>query len=125
MADDSTGLHVIPAASLRRRAPGEPRTDQAKLEREFRTVSTFVEVWCRTHHAPPGGAPCAECGDLLTYVRVRLEKCPYDPKPKCKACPTHCYKPDQRARVREIMRYSGMYFVKRGRLDWLVKYFMS
>ena len=28
-----------------------------------------------------------------------------------------------RKRVREIMKYSGMHFVKRGSVDWLVKYF--
>jgi len=26
--------------------------------------------------------------------------------------------------MREIMRFSGLYFVRRGRLDWLVKYFL-
>jgi hypothetical protein len=28
-----------------------------------------------------------------------------------------------RAKVSEIMKYSDMHFVKRGRVDWLVKYF--
>lgn len=94
-----------------------------KIEREMEIIEKFVSVWCRAHHKG-ADAPCAECRDLVAYARARLEKCPYDPKPKCKDCATHCYKPEPRARMREIMRYSGMHFVKRGRIDWLVKYFM-
>jgi len=47
-----------------------------------------------------------------------------DPKPACKACPAHCYKPEMRARIRGVMRHSGMRAVLRGRLDWLFRYFM-
>jgi hypothetical protein len=97
---------------------------EKKHDREFETLTKFVEVYCRDHHGTDGKTPCAECADLLSYARVRLDKCPYDPKPKCKDCKTHCYKPQYRARVKEVMRYSGMYFVKHGRIDWLVKYFM-
>jgi hypothetical protein len=61
----------------------------------------------------------------VEYARDRLIACPYDPKPKCKHCPTHCYKPAMRRRVREVMQFGGMHFVKRGRLDWLVKYFLT
>ena len=32
--------------------------------------------------------------------------------------------PEYRAKIKEVMRFSGIYFVKRGRLDWLVRYFM-
>jgi len=45
------------------------------------------------------------------------------PKPKCKDCPVHCYKIEYRRRIKEVMRFSGIYFVKRGRVDWLIKYF--
>lgn len=68
---------------------------------------------------------CAECAALLKYARGRLLACPYDPKPTCRNCPTHCYQPRMRRRIRAIMRFSGLYYVKRGRLDWLVKYFLS
>ncbi|MCE5269917.1 nitrous oxide-stimulated promoter family protein [bacterium] len=95
-------------------------------EREFETLKKFVTVYCENHHSrAEGEAVCGDCGELLEYARGRLGKCPYDPKPKCKDCPTHCYNPRYRQRVREVMKFSGMYFVKRGRVDWLVKYFMS
>ncbi|NOR49648.1 MAG: hypothetical protein GQ530_01275, partial [Desulfuromonadales bacterium] len=38
-------------------------------------------------------------------------------------CPVHCYAPEQREKVREIMRFSGQYLIKRGRLDLLWHYF--
>lgn len=93
-------------------------------ERERIVLERFIEVYCRAHHERADDRLCPECRDLLQYALKRLEKCPYDPKPKCKACPTHCYKPAYRSRIKEVMRFSGMHFVKRGRIDWLMRYFM-
>ena len=91
---------------------------------EEKVLRRFISVYCRARHGTKGEPLCAACGDLLAYALNRLERCPFDPKPRCKACPTHCYRRDYRAGIREVMRFSGMYFVKRGRLDWLVRYFM-
>jgi len=91
--------------------------------KELRIVERFIEVYCSAHHGTTSGELCGECSDLLEYARERLAKCPHDPKPKCKNCKTHCYSPEYRRKIREVMRYSGMYFVKRGRLDWIVKYY--
>ena len=99
--------------------------DPGKVEKDSEVLTAFVEVYCREHHGTNGSGSCAECRELLDYARGRLERCPMDPKPKCKDCPVHCYKPAARAKVREVMRYSGMHFVKRGRVDWLVKYFLT
>lgn len=95
-----------------------------EVEAHFDILKQFTEIYCRDHHGSPKGQLCQECRELLLYAKGRLERCPYDPKPACKDCPTHCYKREMRDRVRRIMRYSGIYFVKRGRLDWLVKYFL-
>ena len=92
-------------------------------EKEFAILKKFVEVYCSHHHETDGESLCGECSELVAYGRQRLEKCPYDPKPKCKDCETHCYRPKYRQEVKDIMKYSGMYFVKRGRIDWLVRYF--
>ncbi|MBU0518176.1 nitrous oxide-stimulated promoter family protein [bacterium] len=56
---------------------------------------------------------------MLDYAILRLKRCHYHPKPPCKQCPTHCYKPDMRQRIKEVMKFSGMYYVRRGRMDWL------
>ncbi|MBI1387033.1 MAG: nitrous oxide-stimulated promoter family protein [bacterium] len=105
----------------RRKGPADPAV--VKLNQDV--LTTFVEVYCWKNHRRERGDLCPQCDDLLRYACQRVERCPYDPKPKCKTCPTHCYKPDYRSRMKEVMRYSGMYFVKRGRIDWLIKYFFS
>ena len=43
--------------------------------------------------------------------------------PMCKKCETHCYAPGYRERIREVMRFSGLYMVKHGRLDLMFHYF--
>jgi hypothetical protein len=35
----------------------------------------------------------------------------------------HCYQPGHREKVRAIMRFSGPYLIRRGRLDLLWHYF--
>jgi hypothetical protein len=98
---------------------------EALVERDLLILRRFTRVYCARHHHPSRGRLCVECSALLDYARGRLAACPYDPKPRCKHCQTHCYKPEMRSRIRAIMRYSGMYYVARGRLDWMLKYFIS
>jgi hypothetical protein len=98
---------------------------EKKTGREAKVLNTFISVFCRARHGGDGKALCVDCRELLAYALKRLDRCPYDPKPRCKACPSHCYRSDYRAKIREVMRFSGTYFVKRGRLDWLVRYFMT
>lgn len=99
-------------------------TTTRSIDKDLGVARRFIEVYCAAHHDTGEGALCSECADLLAYVERRLERCPYDPKPKCKDCRTHCYKPEYRQRIKEVMRFSGMHFVKRGRVDWLIKYFL-
>ena len=49
-------------------------------------------------------------------------KCSHDPKPMCKKCETQCYHGEYKAKIREVMKFSGMYLVKHGRLDMLYHY---
>jgi hypothetical protein len=97
-----------------------PRSD---VERDVEVVKAFIHVYCRRKHGVKVGDLCGECAGLSEYAVMRLEKCPYDPKPKCKDCKTHCYRAEERKRIQEIMRLAGMHFVKRGRVYWLWKYF--
>ncbi len=96
-----------------------------ETSREASVLERFVEVYCRQHHGTGRGELCNDCVALLAYAFERLDRCPLDPKPRCKACPVHCYEPRHRQKIREVMRFSGTYFVKRGRLDWLVRYFLT
>jgi hypothetical protein len=93
------------------------------IERDLEVLAKFIRVYCRENHGTGERGLCEECSSLWDYARMRLEKCPYDPKPKCKDCTTHCYRPEPRKKIQEIMRFSGIHFVKRGRVDWLWKYF--
>jgi hypothetical protein len=94
------------------------------IEKDKVILQRFIFVYCREKHRPPEGQMCESCKELWEYAFSRLEKCPFDPKPKRKDCKVHCYKDDYRQRIRGVMKFSGMYFAKRGRLDWLVKYFL-
>ena len=111
-----------------------------KDRKDLRVLVTFTAVYCRHHHdAETDGVDigsesceplatgqyqvCAECREFLSYAIARRINCPLDPKPVCKHCPVHCYKPDYRQQVKDIMRFSGKYLLLRGRLDLLWHYF--
>jgi hypothetical protein len=108
----------------RLRRPATAQRRGLSLARELRVLNSFIGVYCCAQHGAQPSGLCPECAGLLDYAAGRLKRCPYDPKPKCKRCPTHCYAPAQRERMRQVMRFSGMWYIKRGRLDWLVRYFL-
>lgn len=85
-------------------------------------LEEFVGLYCGGQHHSSNGELCADCRDLLDYAMQRLERCPQDPKPACKHCEIHCYKPAYREKVREVMRYSGKRLILRGRFDLLWHY---
>ena len=74
---------------------------------EARTIAAMVRIYCRAHHGEKTRL-CAECAGLLEYAEERIERCPFGAeKPVCNQCTVHCYKPEMRERVREVMRYAG------------------
>ncbi|MGC8874195.1 MAG: nitrous oxide-stimulated promoter family protein [Chloroflexia bacterium] len=80
---------------------------QGRLAREEKTVSAMIRLFCRTHHGAAEGL-CAQCAALLAYARKRLARCPFGTaKPNCAKCPIHCYRPQERERIRALMRYAG------------------
>lgn len=79
-----------------------------RLSRERKTLEAMIRIRCRDIHKPEGSGLCGECRDLLGYAEGRLAKCPFgEGKPTCARCPVHCYRPEMRERVREVMRYAG------------------
>ena len=112
-----------------------------KKSKDLRVLSTFVAIFCRENHRAETKATfpikddrllkvlgnknpvlCHGCQKLLSHGTDKLLLCPYDPKPMCKKCETHCYASGYREKIREVMRFSGLYLVKRGRLDLMVHY---
>ncbi len=91
--------------------PGKSKTaPHPRMQREAATISAMLRLYCRTQkHQPAEGSPlCGDCAGLLAYANARLENCPFqEGKTTCAQCPVHCYKPDMRARIREVMKVSG------------------
>ncbi len=89
---------------------GNPR-----LDRELATLELMIAINCRSRHPdlPQAGQGhparlCAECLELARYAALRLGRCPWGgAKPVCAKCAVHCYSPDMRRRIREVMRYAG------------------
>ena len=45
---------------------------------------------------------------LTEYALFRLEKCPFKVNKKfCSFCKIHCYKPDMRERIKDVMKWAG------------------
>ena len=78
-----------------------------RMEREAKTVEVMIRRYCRDKHNTPGKL-CPDCRELLEYARKRLSLCPFqENKTTCGKCPVHCYKPDMKSRVQQVMRYVG------------------
>lgn len=78
-----------------------------KRTREKRMVSQMIALYCKKNHRTKNGL-CPECAALADYARQRSDKCPFmESKTFCSNCKVHCYKPQMRAKIREVMRFSG------------------
>lgn len=74
---------------------------------ELRTIESMVRLYCRKQHDAQESL-CSSCAQLVAYAGERIKKCPFGvDKPVCNQCSVHCYKPDMRERVKEVMRFSG------------------
>lgn len=80
---------------------------QTKREREKRMISQMIALYCcKKHHTR--GDLCPQCAALDAYAKMRADKCPFmETKTFCSNCRIHCYKPDMRAKIREVMRFAG------------------
>lgn len=79
---------------------------RTKREREKKTVSLMIALYCRKKHGC--GTLCSDCAALDAYARQRSDECPFmETKTFCSDCRIHCYKSDMREKIREVMRFSG------------------
>jgi hypothetical protein len=77
------------------------------LRKERKTIKIMIQMYCSKIHGNRKNL-CKECSDMLDYAQKRLDFCPWgEKKPACSKCSIHCYKPEKRSKIREIMRYSG------------------
>ena len=98
-----------------------PKTAKRR-EREKRTISQMVALYCaenhksaeRTEQAHCGEAVCPACAHLDEYAVLRTERCrKMDVKTSCEECGNQCYKPEMREQIRAVMRYAGPRMLKK------------
>lgn len=81
-------------------------TNAEKIKREQQIVEEMILLYCRRNHGQP--APCRACRQLIEYAQKRSAQCPFmENKTFCSHCKVHCYGPEQRAQIRQVMRYAG------------------
>lgn len=110
-----------------------------KEKGDIQTLMKFVEIYCREKHdgersvfsfklfdlkeiAKKEISLCPDCRRILTYGLMMRLRCPHDPKPICKKCETQCYHGEYKSKIRKVMKFSGMYMIKHGRVDLLYHY---
>lgn len=66
----------------------------------------MITLYCRNKEG--NHLLCDSSRELLAYAECRLDRCRYgEHKPSCRKCPVHCYRPDMRQRMLDVMRYAG------------------
>lgn len=116
------------------------RSLNQKEIKDLKILLQFTSIYCKANHVedkdemviavdelkrlPLKKHPvCNECKSFLEYAFERRIYCPLDEKPACKDCLVHCFKPLYRKKAQEIMKFSGLYLIRRGRLDMVWRYF--
>ena len=80
---------------------------EKKRQKEKEVVSLMIRLFCRKKHRTRGEL-CSECAALAEYACKRSDHCPFiENKTFCSNCRVHCYKPEMREKIREVMRFSG------------------
>lgn len=114
----------------------------SKKSKDIGVLANFISIFCRENHrteakdtflskdarlnnslADKDLVLCQDCRKLLNHGIAKLLLCPYDPKPMCKNCETYCFASGYREKIRQVMRFSGTYLVKHGRVDLMVHYY--
>ena len=80
---------------------------ESKRKKEIEIIEDMINLYCKKNHKTKKGL-CKECQELKEYAILRINKCPFmENKTFCSNCKVHCYKPDMREQIKEVMRFSG------------------
>ncbi len=118
---------------------------EEKFVKDMKTLLSFIQLYCKDKHKEYKKQTkdltlvctknelenityslCEECEENFLYSYKRLQKCPHDPKPRCRHCEKPCYAKPKWKSLTAIMKYSGMkmglikiknIFMKKKRLD--------
>ncbi len=88
--------------------PGNDEWLKARRESEKRIVHEMIGMYCRHHHRSEAGELCPDCSGLYEYVSARTDHCPFmKTKTFCSACKVHCYSPEMRQKIKQVMAWAG------------------
>ena len=100
-------------------------SDPVEIQKDTDKLVRFLSMYCDAHHGhrnrdvfifnysrlspkvSKGPELCEECESLLRHAIVMRVQCHLDPKPKCRHCPEHCYRPLYRDQMETVMKYAG------------------
>lgn len=78
-----------------------------KKQKELDIVQKMIEIYCKENHQS-NEKLCEECQEMLDYAKQRIERCPFtETKTFCASCKVHCYRADMKAKIKEVMKFSG------------------
>ena len=82
-----------------------------KRNLEAMVVTELIQLYCHDKHkgrSKNAKNMCSECQDLDAYAQSRIRQCPFmTSKTFCSNCKVHCYDPEEREAIRQVMRYAG------------------
>lgn len=82
-----------------------------KRNLEAVVVTELIQLYCHDKHkgrSKNAKNMCSECQALDTYAQSRIRQCPFmTSKTFCSNCKVHCYDPEEREAIRQVMRYAG------------------
>ena len=100
-------------------------SDPIEIKKDTDKLVRFLSLYCDAHHGhrlrgafrfensrlpakvSQGPDLCGECVKLLRHAIVMRVLCPLDPKPKCRNCPQHCYRPSYKDQMETVMKFAG------------------
>lgn len=82
-----------------------------KRNLEAVVVTELIQLYCHDKHkgrSKNAKNMCSECQALDAYAQSRIRQCPFmTSKTFCSNCKVHCYDPEEREAIRQVMRYAG------------------
>ncbi len=93
--------------------------DFKKWEKEKKLIPKMIIIYCRNKHKKKRKSNllkrnelCEDCKEIEEYALLRLEKCPFkENKQFCIFCKIHCYNPDMREKIKNVMKFVGPRFL--------------
>lgn len=84
---------------------------EKKRQKEQYVVEEMIRLYCRKNirkKKDRKGRCVLPVFFLSDYAKQRSQKCPFmEEKTFCANCKVHCYKPEMREQIRQVMRFSG------------------